>query len=127
MRSRNWAVVAALIVGTGLAGSGVASAQPSAPATTTLSPEQVTKLCEKRLPKMEERIAKLAKRINGGPEVKGSAAWLKARADKERAAGRKTTAELLTERAERRAGRADDLDRLTKRVAEFKSTHCAGK
>lgn len=127
MRIKQWAVVAAIVSGVSLVGAGVAVAQPSAPVTITLSPEQVRKLCEKRLPKAEKRIARLLERINGGAEVKGSVAWLKARAEKEKAAGRETTAQLLEEKAERRAGRVEQLNKAKERVADFQSKHCGAK
>jgi len=91
-----------------LAGTASASAEPTSspapgPVTITLSPEQVTFFCE-RVTKAEKRATKLTERINGGPDVKGSTEWLKARAQKERDAGRDTSAKLLEERAQRRAG-----------------------
>jgi hypothetical protein len=110
-----------------LTGAGVAAAQPSGSVTITLSPEQVQHLCEKRLPKAERRADKLVERINGGADVRGSVAWLKERAAKERAAGRETTAKLLEERAERRAGRVDQLTKVKTRVADFRSQHCSAK
>ncbi|MGH3858412.1 hypothetical protein [Actinokineospora sp.] len=127
MRVKQWAVVAAIVSGVSLIGGGVAAAQPSAPVTITLSPEQVQNLCEKRLPKAEQRITKLLTRINGDAQVKGSVAWLKARAEKERAAGRETSAQLLEERAERRAGRVEQLNKHKDRVTEFQSRHCGAK
>ncbi|MBC6446629.1 hypothetical protein [Actinokineospora xionganensis] len=127
MRVKQWAVVAAIVSGVSLIGGGVAAAQPSEPVTITLSPEQVQNLCEKRLPKAEKRIAKLLARINGDAQVKGSVAWLKARAEKERAAGRETSAQVLRERAERRAGRVEQLNKANDRVTQFQSKHCGAK
>src|ERR1700754_275972 len=83
----------------GLVGSmAVASADPtpsptpapsSTPAPTykqvTLSPEESQQLCATKLPKLIERRDKVAKRISGGADVKGSAAWLKARSAKQKA------------------------------------------
>ncbi|GLZ38343.1 hypothetical protein [Actinokineospora sp. NBRC 105648] len=127
MRVRSAALIAAVVAGTGLAGAGVAAAAPSTPVTITLSPEQVGQICEKRIPKIEQRVTKLVERINGGPEVKGSSAWLKARADKERAAGRVNSANLLQEKAERRSGRIDQLNKAKQRAADFKSKYCGSK
>jgi propanediol dehydratase small subunit len=118
-------LVAALLVG----GAATASAttDPSEPVTITLSPEQVQNLCEKRLPKIEKRVTRLLDRINGGPEVRGSVEWLRARATTERDAGRETTAQLLEERADRRAGRVDELNQAKQWATDFQTEHCEAK
>jgi hypothetical protein len=125
----NRVITAALTAGLLLGGAATASAQtdPSEPVTITLSAEQVKNLCEKRLPKIEKRAGRLLDRINGGPEVRGSVEWLRARAAKERDAGRETTAELLEERADRRAGRVDDLTKVKQWVTDFRTDHCGAK
>jgi hypothetical protein len=111
-----------------LVGAGTAWAeQPSSPVTITLSPEQVTFLCEKRLPKVEKRVTKLIERINGGPEVRGSTEWLKRKAAQEREAGRETSAQLLEEKTERRAGRLDQLNKIKGWVSDFRTQHCEAK
>lgn len=121
-------LAAGLVVGVGVGGGvGVASAQPSDEVTITLSPEQVANLCEKRLPRIEKRAARLLERINGGADVRGSAEWLKARAAKERDAGRETSAQVLEERAERRLGKVDKLNQVTTWVTDFQSQHCEAK
>jgi propanediol dehydratase small subunit len=118
-------LIAGLLVG----GAATASAttDPSEPVTITLSPEQVQHLCEKRLPKIEQRVTRLLDRINGGPEVRGSVEWLRARATTERDAGRETTAQLLEERADRRAGRVDQLNQAKQWAADFRTEHCEAK
>ena len=126
MRVREWAVVAAVVAGTGLAGAGVAAAQPSEPVTITLSPEQVTKICEQRIPRITERITRLTERVTGDASTRGSSAWLKERAAKERAAGREAIAKGLDERADRRAARVPELAELQRRVADFSAKHCGG-
>ncbi|HEY0450458.1 hypothetical protein [Actinophytocola sp.] len=124
-------VVGGAVVGTVLfGGAAVAVAQgdpsssPPAPVTITLSPEQVTRLCEQRLPKVEKRTSKLVERITGGADVRGSAAWLRARAEKERGAGRDTSARLLEERADRREGRVEQLKQINKWATDFRAQHC---
>jgi hypothetical protein len=114
----------ALAIGLMTGGAATASAEP---VTITLSPEQVTNLCEKRLPKIEKRTARLLERINGGPDVRGSVEWLRARATTERDAGRETSAQLLEERAERRAGRVDQLNQVSEWAAGFRTEHCEAK
>jgi hypothetical protein len=130
MRIIKLAVVGLTISAATVAGATTATAQPSSPpsgdVTVTLSAEQVAFLCDKRLPKVENRVTKLVERINGGADVKGSTAWLKARAQKERDAGRETSAQLLEERADRRAGRVDELNKIKGWVADFRGKYCGG-
>lgn len=118
-------LTAVLVVGGATTAS--ATTAPSEPVTITLSPEQVQHLCEKRLPKIEQRVTRLLDRINGGPEVRGSVEWLRARAATERDAGRETTAQLLEERADRRAGRVDQLNQAKQWAADFRTEHCEAK
>jgi hypothetical protein len=128
-------VVGGAVVGSVLfGGAAVATAQedpstqptPSEPGsvTITLSPEQVTRLCENRLPKIEKRTSRLVERIQGDESTRGSAAWLRARAKKERDAGREETAQLLEERADRREGHVDQLNKINKWATDFQTQHC---
>jgi hypothetical protein len=131
-------VVGGAVVGSVLfGGAAVATAQedpssepaPSEPGsvTITLSPEQVTRLCEKRLPRIEKRTTKLVERIQGDEETRGSAAWLRARAADEREAGREETAKQLEERADRREGHVDALNKVNQWAADFRTEHCESK
>jgi hypothetical protein len=95
--------------------------------TITLSPEQVTFLCDQRLPRIEKRTGKLVERIQGDENARGSAANLRARADREREAGRETTAQALEERADRREGFVDELNRINKWAADFRGQYCESK
>ena len=111
----------------------VASADPApstssgpGPITITLSAEQAQFLCTKRLPKVEQRTKKLIDRINGDANTRGSTKWLQARAQKEKAAGRTTTAQLLTERAQRRAGQLDKLNQINQWATDFSAKYCGG-
>lgn len=101
--------------------------QPYGPVTITLSPDQVQNLCEKRLPRIEQRATRLLTRIQGDATVRGSVAWLHAKATKERDAGRETTAQLLDERADRRAGRVDQLNKIKQWATDFRTQHCESK
>jgi len=116
-----------LAVGLVFGGVTTASADPSEPVTITLSPEQVQNLCEKRLPKIEQRVTRLLNRINGDASVRGSVEWLRARATKERDAGRETSAQVLEEKADRRAGRVDQLNKIKKWATDFRTEHCESK
>jgi hypothetical protein len=132
LRTRRWTLRAAAagcaaVLGLGLVGSGVASAQDDTstePAPITVSPQQVKQLCEQRVPRLEGRLNRLVNRINGGPDVVGSTAWLHQQAQQAKANGRQTRADAL----ENRAGRRDDvLGRLRgaqQKLATFKSNHC---
>jgi hypothetical protein len=116
-----------------LTGAAAATAEQPPPSsepgsvTITLSAEQVKLLCETRLPRMETRATKLVERITGGAEVKGSVEWLKAKAKKERDAGRETTASALEERAERRGARVENLNKIKSWAADFRAKHCGAK
>lgn len=124
---RNTLITAAITAGLALTGTATATAQTDEPVTITLSAEQVQHLCEKRLPKVEKRVDRLLTRINGDAQTRGSAEWLRARATKEREAGRETSAELLDERADRRLGRVDDLTKIKQWVTDFTTDHCGTK
>ncbi|GAB1511964.1 hypothetical protein [Actinophytocola sp. KF-1] len=124
---RNTLLTAVITAGLVLTGTATAVAQTDEPVTITLSPEQVQHLCEKRLPKIEKRADRLLTRINGDAGVRGSAAWLRARATAEREAGRETSAQLLDERADRRLGRVDDLTKIKQWAADFRTDHCGAK
>jgi hypothetical protein len=102
---------------------------PSEPGsvTITLSPEQVAFLCDQRLPRIEKRTGKLVERIQGDEETRGSAANLRARADREREAGRETSAQVLEERADRREGFVDELNRINQWAADFRTEYCEPK
>jgi hypothetical protein len=111
----------------------VASADTTAPAPTpaqpsyapiTLSPQESQQLCATTLPRLEDRDQKLIARINGGAEVKGSVAWLRARAQDQRANGHTRAADALDRRADRRATRANDLNSISQRLEAFKTAHC---
>jgi hypothetical protein len=113
-----------------LAGAMPASAEPadpSAPVTVTLSQEQLTYLCDKRLPKAQQRTERLINRISGGADVRGSVEWLRANAETERAAGRETTAQALEERAERRSERLPQLRSIQEQVTAFVEQYCGAK
>lgn len=118
--------LALLAPATALAQPSTPTPAPSGGATVTLSPEQLQYLCTKRLPKAETRTTKLIERINGGPEVRGSAKALQARAEKERAAGRETSAQLLDEKAQRRTGKVEQLTKIKQWVTEFRTQQCGG-
>jgi hypothetical protein len=125
---------AVVLVG-GLVGStALASADPTpspTPAPTykqvTLTPEESQQLCATKLPKLIERKDKVAKRINGGADVKGSAAWLKARSAEQKAKGHDKAAATLEKRAERRTERLKQLATSKTKLETFKAGHCVAQ
>jgi hypothetical protein len=99
-------------------------ADTTAPAPITISSDQVKQICEQRVPRLEERIAALTKRIQAGPDVAGSVQWLQAQAKRARDAGHQDVATKLTDRANRRQGDLTKLGDATKRLDAFKAAHC---
>ncbi|HEY8373650.1 MAG TPA: hypothetical protein VIL00_12965 [Pseudonocardiaceae bacterium] len=133
MPVRTWgrrAVVAGCAAAIGLAALTPVAWAESTDSTTpgyapiTLTPEESQRLCAEVLPRLTERADRLTERIQGGADVKGSAAWLRERARQQREKGHPKVAERLEQRAERRAGRLDDLQRITQRLNDFRTRHC---
>jgi hypothetical protein len=127
--TRKFAAAGCLAACLAVAAPAIASADPAptpGPITVTLSADQAQFLCTKRLPKVEERTKKLVARINGDANTRGSTKWLQARAQKEKDAGRTTTAQLLTERASRRAGQVDKLNQINQWATDFSAKYCGG-
>ncbi|TDQ05481.1 hypothetical protein [Labedaea rhizosphaerae] len=127
--TRKFAAAGCLAACLAVAAPAIASADPAptpGPITVTLSADQAQFLCTKRLPKVQERTKKLVARINGDENTRGSTKWLQARAQKEKAAGRTTTAQLLTERASRRAGQVDKLNQINQWATDFSAKYCGG-
>ncbi|WP_432890934.1 hypothetical protein ACQPYH_13770 [Kribbella sp. CA-245084] len=122
---------AVVLVGGLVASTTIAAADPTPKPSAstsykpvTLSPEESQKLCADRLPKMIARRDKLAQRINGGADVKGSVAWIKARAAKQKANGHEKAAAQLEKRAERRSERLKQLGTVKTKLEAFKTEHC---
>ncbi|NUT50992.1 MAG: hypothetical protein HOV94_27365 [Saccharothrix sp.] len=120
-------LVVVATTGLGLATAGVAAAQDTTYAPITISPEQVKKLCEVRAPRIEERIGRLTTRINGGPEMPGSNAWLRDQVQRARDGGRTARVQRLEQRLERRDAQSAKLGDAQRRVDEFQAKHCGGK
>ena len=118
---RGLAVVAA--VGAMALGGGTALADTPPPKPT---PDHANSaICTQRIPAVLARIDKLTARVNGDASVKGSTAWLRAKANEARAAGYSALADLLTARADSRPGRLDELTKLRSDVQHVQATDCA--
>jgi len=96
-RTGGTAAASAVVLGLLLAGSGTARADGPGSAATqgpiTLSPEQATFVCTKRIPGILSRIDRITTRINADANTRGSTAWLHVRHDTAQAAGRTDVAD----------------------------------
>ncbi|HEY2057062.1 hypothetical protein [Amycolatopsis sp. NBC_01480] len=119
-------VAAGLLAITPLA-SAQSSPPPSAPAAVapiTLSPEESQQVCGDWVPKLQKRTQNLTERINGGAEVAGSVANLKARSADQKAKGHTAAADRLQKRADQRQARISQLTDAKQKLDAFASAHC---
>ena len=121
------AVASAVTAGLLLAGAAPALADDDGPTQgpITLTPEQATFVCTKRVPAILARVDRVTTRIKADASTRGSTAWLQAREDKARAAGRTEAADRIRERIEGRPERLDRLADAKKRATEFRDANCA--
>jgi hypothetical protein len=122
------AAASVAVLGLLLAGSGTALADgPGSTATQgpiTLSPEQATFVCTKRIPAILSRIDRVTARINADASTRGSTAWLQARHDKAQAAGHTDVADRIQKRIDARPAKLDRLADAKKRVTQFRDANC---
>ena len=111
--------IAALTLATVALSTAPAWADTSEPAPITIGPDQVKQICEQRVPRIEDRIGSLTKRIEGGPEVIGSVQWLHAQAE-----DHPERAQQLNDRAKRRQDDLTKLQEASKKLDAFKAAHC---
>jgi hypothetical protein len=120
----------AAVLGLLLAGSGTALADGPGTVTTqgpiTLSPEQATFVCTRRIPAILSRVDRVTARINADAATRGSTAWLTARHDKAQAAGRTEVADRIQKRIDARPDKLTKLADAKKRVTDFRDANCAG-
>lgn len=90
----------------------------------TLSPEQATYVCTKRIPAILSRVDRVTTRINADASTRGSTAWLQARHDKAHAAGRTEEADRIQKRIDGRPAKLGQLADAKKRVTEFRDANC---
>ena len=118
---RSLAVVAAL--GAMALGGGTALADTPPP---TATPDHANSaICTQRIPAVLARIDKLTARINGDASVKGSTAWLRAKANEARAAGTRRSPTCSPPGRTSRPGRLDELTKLRSDVQHVQATDCA--
>ncbi len=127
------AAASAVALGLLLAGAGTAWADdPDTTATRdpvtqgpiTLSPEQAVAVCTKRIPGILSRIDRVTTRIGADAATHGSTAWLAARRDRARAAGRTEEADRIQRRIDGRPERLDRLAGTRERVTAFRDANC---
>jgi hypothetical protein len=109
---------------TPIASAQTTSTPPTEVAPITLTQQESQHLCDTVLPRLEQRVQKLTDVVNGGPDVKGSVQWLRARAQNQRNAGHPKIADQLDQRAQRRADRTNDLARIHQRLDTFRTQNC---
>ena len=114
------------VLGTGVAGAQGNTSDTTQPAPITISSQQVEHLCDVRVPKLKTEVTKLIDRIDGGPTVTGSTAWLRQRAQQAQANGHPGRADILNGRAERRTGILTILRKVQTRLNDFTAAHCGG-
>ena len=122
------AAASAAVLGLLLAGSGTALADDPGTSTTqgpiTLSPEQATFVCTERIPAILSRVDRVTTRINADAATRGSTAWLRARHDRAKAAGRTEVADRIQKRIDGRPEKLDRLAYVKRQVTDFRSANC---
>ena len=122
------AAASAVALGLLLTGTGTALADdPGATAVQgpiTLSPEQATYVCTKRIPAILSRVDRVTTRISADAGTRGSTAWLQARHDRAQSAGRTADADRIQKRIDGRPAKLDTLADAKKRVTEFRDANC---
>jgi hypothetical protein len=125
-RTRRMLVAAAASAGllVGGAGSAWADGAPPTPGPITLSPEQSAQVCNVRIPRMLDRIARLQTRIGGDASVPGSTAHLQQRLQKAKDTGRTDLAGRLQKRLDNRPAQVDRLAAAKTRIEQFRDEKC---
>ena len=116
-------IAAGLLIAAPIASADTQTPAP-APAPITLSPQEAQQVCTAWVPKLRKQAQNLTNRINGGPEVAGSVANLKARANDAHAKGHTAEANRLQKRADKRQSEVGKLADATKQLDAFASAHC---
>jgi hypothetical protein len=126
MNTTRWAAgLAVTAVTAGGLAFGAGTALADTPSPTPAKDHANSAICTQRIPAILARIDKVTARINGDASVRGSTAWLQAKADKARSAGYTALADLLTERASDRPDRLNELAKLKSEVQHVQATDCA--
>ena len=122
------AVTVGLTLGLVVTGTGTALADDPGGATQgpiTLSPEEATAVCTKRIPAILARIDRVTTRAGADASTRGSTAWLQARHDKAQQAGHPEVADRIQKRIDGRPEKLTRLADLKKRTTDFRDRNCA--
>lgn len=103
----------------GTAASADPSTPPSAPPTF-----DVKRVCDTRIPKIEDRANKLIARITGDANTKGSSANLHARAERAKTAGNDAQADWLNGKAQHRDDRVGLVRKALDQLNAYKQKYC---
>lgn len=90
----------------------------------TLSPEEATYVCTQRIPAILARIDRVTTRAGADAATRGSTAWLQARRDLARQAGRTDLADRVQRRIDERPAKLARLAELKKRATDFRDQKC---
>jgi hypothetical protein len=118
--------VAVATAGMLVMGGGAAFAddpQPTPP-PITLTPEQSAWVCQERIPRLLDRIARAQERIAADASATGSTANLRERVQRARDAGRTAQAERLQARLDARPGVVERLAGAQQRIEAFRAEKC---
>lgn len=121
---RTWiggVAVAAVAAGALVVVGGTAFADAPTPTPAPGSNEMV---CTVRIPALLKKIDTASARINGDAATRGSTAWLQAREDTARAAGRTAAADLIGDRISHRSQRLTELARIRSDVLAVQGKDC---
>lgn len=125
-------LLAATLVGTGAVAAAADSTGPERSAvrnpdgsvTITVPAEKVERWCTETGPRRLERAEQVVERMRGDASTRGSAAWVRARADRAEEAGRTELAEQLRGRADRMGVTVDRVVERTARARERAEQLC---
>lgn len=118
-------LVAAPALAAGPAAADATSDPTGGTVTITVDAAALAKVCDDRVPQVTKRATALLARIQGDASTEGSAAWLRARADRAAAQGHDDLARRLQFRAEQRLGHVDEITALLGELATFDANVCS--
>ena len=119
------ALIATPALAAGPAATDATSDPTGGTVTITVDAAALARLCDDRVPRVTERATALLTRIQGDASTEGSAAWLRARADRAAAQGHDDLARRLQFRAEQRLGHVDEITTLLDQLATFDANVCS--
>jgi hypothetical protein len=98
-----------LVLGLAMTGMAGTAASAGETADEPIWEERADRMCD-RVPRLQQRVDRLLERFQAGSEIRGSIAWLTARADKARDEGHADLAVFIRHRVTIRTERVDVLE-----------------